>query len=230
MGFHWPTLAELNEELFPDIWALDQGLSLTLDDDGQPPLAGLYTGPPPAAPTYSAPDIPPANVLAQQIISSDDKLFFISHSIGSGDVREWHLVRIAFQATMSLYPSCLVDGRYLVDFYIAHPSDSRFNAINMRFWLQYHHRDDIVGPTSSAHTHYICPSDTSDAYADRHHLLPYRKFINLTHSDTFIHGPFDFAVIHGRKSRDRVSKHAWDRLALHSSMFQNTIPRFDRPT
>ena len=230
MGFHWPTLAELNEELFPDIWALDQGLSLTLDDDGQPPLAGLYTGPPPAAPTYSAPDIPPANVLAQQIISSDDKLFFISHSIGSGDVREWRLVCIAFQATMSLYPSCLVDGRYLVDFYIAHPSDSRFNAINMRFWLQYHHRDDIVGPTSSAHTHYIRPSDTSDAYADRHHLLPYRKFINLTHSDTFIHGPFDFAVIHGRKSRDRVSKHAWDRLALHSSMFQNTIPRFDLPT
>ena len=131
---------------------------------------------------------------------------------------------------MSLYSSCLVDGHYLVDFYIAHPSDSRYNAINKRFWLQYHRHDDIIGPVSSAHTHYIRPSDTSEAYANRHHLLPYRKYINLTHTDTFIHGPFDFAVIHGRKSRDRVPQNAWDQLMSHSSMFHNPVPRFNVPT
>ena len=92
---------------------------------------------------------------------------------------------------MSLYSSCLVDGRYLVDFYIAHPSNSWYNAINKRFWLQYHSRDDIIGPTSSAHTHYIRLSDTSEVYATRHRLLPYRKYLNLTHTNTFIHGPFD---------------------------------------
>jgi hypothetical protein len=93
--------------------------------------------------------------LAQRIILSQDRLFFISHTIGSGDICKWHLVRVAFETTMSLYSSCLVDGLYLVDFYIAHPSDSRNNAINKQFWLQYHSRDDIIGSTSSAHTHYI---------------------------------------------------------------------------
>ncbi len=131
---------------------------------------------------------------------------------------------------MSLYLSCLVDGHYLVDFYIAHPSDSWYNAINKWFWLQYHHRDDIIGPTSLAHTHYIRPSNTSEAYANQHHLLPYRKYINLTHTDMFIHGPFDFTLIHGRKSRDRVPQDAWDKLKSHSNMFHNPIPRFDIPT
>jgi hypothetical protein len=165
-------------------------------------------GPPPSMPTYSAPDIPPANILAQRIISSQDRLFFISHAIGSGDIREWHLVGVAFEATMSLYSSFFVDGYYLVDFYIAHPSDFWYNAINKRFWFQYHSHNNIIGPTSLAHTHYILPSDTSKAYATRHCLLPYRKYLNLTHTNTFIHGPFDSAVIHGQKSRDCIPQNA----------------------
>jgi hypothetical protein len=228
-------LAELNKGLFPYDWDLDPNLSNHPDDDKAIPSPGFYMGPPPSTPTYSAPDIPPANVLAQRIISSQDRLFFISHAIRSGDIREWRLVCVAFEATMSLYSSCLVDGRYLVDFYIAHPSDSWYNAINKRFWLQYHSRDNIIGPTSLAHTHYIQPSDTSDseAYAIRHHLLPYRIYLNLTHTDTFIHGPFDFAVIHGRKSRDCIPQNAWDKLKstgshpswsriLHTVTFQNS--------
>jgi hypothetical protein len=83
---------------------------------------------------------------------------------------------------------------------------------------------------SLAHTHYIQPSDTSEAYATRHRLLPYRKYINLTHTDTFIQGPFDIAVIHGRKSRDRIPQNAWDELKSHSNMFHNPIPHFDVPT
>ena len=83
-------------------------------------------------------------VLAQQIIKSTDKLFFISNGIGAGDVREWLLVRVALEATMASYLLCLVDGRYLVDFYISHPSDYWYSVINRRFWLQYHSQDDIL--------------------------------------------------------------------------------------
>jgi hypothetical protein len=131
---------------------------------------------------------------------------------------------------MSLYSSCLVDGRYLVDFYLPHPSDFRFNAINKRFWLQYHSHDDILGPTTSAYTHYIRPSNTSEAYANRQKLLPYCKYVNLTHSDTYIHGPFDFATINLQKSRDRIPQGAWDILKSNTPMFHNPIPRFDVPT
>jgi hypothetical protein len=230
LGFHLPTLAKLNEDLFPCHWDFDTDLPKHQDDDKAIPSPGFYTRPPPSTLTYSAPDIPPANVLAQRIIASQDRLFFIPHAIGSGDVCEWRLVRVAFEATMSLYLSFLVDGHYLVDCYLPHPPDSWYNAINKRFWLQYHSCYDIIGPTPLAHTHYIRLSDTSEAYAHRHRLLPYRKYLNLTHTNTFVHGPFDFAVIHGQKSCDRIPQSAWDELKSHSNMYHNQIPCFDVPT
>ena len=52
----------------------------------------------------------------------------------------------------------------------------------------------------------------------------------MSHLDTFIHGPFDFALIRGRKSRDRISQDDWDILGRHTSMFNNPLPRFDVPT
>jgi len=124
-SFHWPTLAEMNNKLFPYPWLPDDAVAAFEEEDMVTNSPGFYTGPPPSKPHYSAPGVPPANVLVQRIIASSDKLFFISHHIGSGDK-----VCVAFDATMSLYSSCAVDGRYLVDFYLPHPSDSRYNAIN----------------------------------------------------------------------------------------------------
>jgi hypothetical protein len=115
-------------------------------------------------------------------------------------------------------------------FYLPHPSDSWYNAINKRFWLQYHSREDIIGPTSLAHTHYIQLSNTSKAYAKRHCLLPYWNYLNLTHTNMFIHGPFDFFVIHGQKSRNCIPQSTWDKLKSHLDMFHNQILRFDVPT
>ena len=65
---------------------------------------------------------------------------------------------------------------------------------------------------------------------DSHKLLPFWKFINLTHSDTFIHGPFDFSTINNRKSRDRICQSDWDILKSHCDLFHNPLPRFDVPT
>ena len=61
-------------------------------------------------------------------------------------------------------------------------------------------------------------------------LVPFHRWLNLTHTDTFIHGPFDFATVNGRKTRDRISQADWDILVLHSSMFHNAAPRFDLPS
>jgi hypothetical protein len=217
-------LAKLNKDLFPYDYDLDPNLSDHPDDDEAIPSPAFYTGPPPSTPTYSALDIPPTNIMAQHIILIWYRLFLLSHAISSGDIYKWRLVHVAFEATMSLCSSCLVDGCYLLDFYIDHPSDSWYNAINKQFWLQYHSHNNIIGPSSLAHTHYIRPSDTSEAYAIRHCLLPYQKYLNLTHTDTFIHGPFDFAVIHGQQSCDCIPQNAWDELKSHSDMFYNPIP------
>ncbi len=103
------------------------------DGDGTVHSPGIYTGPPPAPPTCPNPfAIPPASILAKQIINGADKLFFISWKIGL-NVREWRLIRVALRATTSSYPSCFDDGKYIVDFYTSHPSDSPMNAVNQRF-------------------------------------------------------------------------------------------------
>ena len=86
---------------------------------------------------------------------------------------------------------------------------------------------NITTPTSSKLTHLICPSDMSEAHAARCKFVPFRWWLNLMHSDTYIHGPFNFATVNGQKIRDRISKSDWDVLATHSSMFHNLIPRFE---
>ncbi len=60
--------------------------------------------------------------------------------------------------------------------------------------------------------------------------MPLRKWLNVCHQDTYIHGPFGFASIGGCKTRDRIAQVDWDALALHSSMFCNPIPSFNVTT
>jgi hypothetical protein len=111
---------------------------------------------------------------------------------------------------------------------MAHPADARYNAINQRYWLQYRDHNSPTFGTMDAHL--ITPLDTSAERASRHHLVTVRSWVNLTHGDTYIHGPFDFAVVRGRKTRDRISQDLWDILASKTAMFTNRLPRFDLPT
>jgi hypothetical protein len=79
-------------------------------------------------------------------------------------------------------------------------------------------------------THLIRPSDTSEPHASRLRLVPFRRWINLTHSDMLLHGPFKFATVHGRKTRDPVSQSDWNILSHYHMAFNNPIPRFDLPS
>jgi hypothetical protein len=105
LAFKWPTLAKLNKELFPYPWSHNKGFNAYLSNNSPSTIPGFYTGPPPLAPNFIAPTIPPSAVLSQQIIKSSDKLFFISNSIGSGNAQEWCLVCVAFKALMASYSS-----------------------------------------------------------------------------------------------------------------------------
>jgi hypothetical protein len=165
LDFHWLSLSELNDDLFPFPWLSEEERRHYLLGDSISTLPVMYTGPPPSAPTYSTPTIPPLSILTWSIIQSSNKLFFISNSIGTNEAREWRLVQVALQDSMSLYPSCLQDGRFLVEFYISHPADSRYNAVNTCFWLQYHTLSELQPPLSMMDTHLIRPSDSSEDYA-----------------------------------------------------------------
>jgi hypothetical protein len=120
--------------------------------------------------------------------------------LGQNDACKWRLFQVAFQESMSWYHSCLQDGCFLVEFYTCHPSDSHYNAVNQCFWLHYRTISKLQSPLSSTDTHLIHPSDSSDDYTTCHKLLPFQKWLNLTHQDMFIHGPFDFASVNDCKT------------------------------
>ena len=131
---------------------------------------------------------------------------------------------------MSLHPSCLQDGKFLVDYFILHTNDVRFNCANQRFWLQYHAPGDLVSPVDSTTIHLIRPSDTLEQLAARKGLLPFRQWVNLSHESVFLHGPFNFAVVNGRKSRDRIAIEHWEILASLRGTYHNVPPPMDLPT
>ena len=88
LAFKWSTLAELNKELCPYPWSHNEEFNPYLPGDSasRSIAPGFYTGLPPSTPHCVTPAIPPAAILAQQIIQSSDKLFFISNQIGAGDL------------------------------------------------------------------------------------------------------------------------------------------------
>ncbi len=79
-------------------------------------------------------------------------------------------------------------------------------------------------------THLIQPFYSSEDYATRHKLLPFCKWVNLTHQDMFIHGPFEFASVNGQKTQECISQPDWDVLKAHCDMFHNPLPCFDVPS
>jgi hypothetical protein len=221
-AFCWPTLAELIDDIKPFPSRHNNERRLVLSDDIPFSPAVMYNGPPQSLPLAAVPAKPsPSSIttLAPMIISSADKLFFIAHKIGMAECYEWRLVCVAFQDSISLYPPRLQDGCFLVEFYMAHPADPRYNAINQRYWLQYRNHNSLTFGTMDAHL--ITPSDTSAERASRHHLVTVQSWVNLTHSDMYIHGPFNFAIVHGRKTCDRIGQDSWDVLASKPTMFTN---------
>ncbi len=108
-----------------------------------------------------------------------------------------------------------------------HPSDVCYNAINQQFWLQYCNQTLAVFGIMDAHL--ITPSDTSKGQAKWHLLVPNRAWANLAHSDTYNHGPFEFAIVWGHKTCDQIGQEDWDALAQSKSMFSNPLPCFNIP-
>jgi hypothetical protein len=113
------TLAKINDALYSKLRMVN-GDNLHSSGNSLMSTPGFYTGPPPSAPTCSIPKIISANILAQYIIISIDKLFFVSKRIGSSvpEICKWQLIRVALAATMSSYPSRLKvkDGKYVLTF------------------------------------------------------------------------------------------------------------------
>ena len=66
-------------------------------------------------------------------------------------------------------------------------------------------------------------------FALRNNLQTLRQWVHLTHEDVYLHGPFDFATVNGRKTRDRVSIDDWKILLSLRDSYHSTPPSLDLP-
>ena len=160
--------------------------------------------------------------LMTKIINSDDKLFFIKHRIPTIKRVEWRLVQIDFEQSVNKNPLALTNGQVLATFYVSHPKDAVFNAPNQRFWKQYH--KEQYENSISLQYHLISPTKDENNYCKENYLKAYKEWININDPSIFIFGPFNFAIIRGRKTVDRISVQHWEQLHSVRSTFDNEVP------
>jgi hypothetical protein len=160
--------------------------------------------------------------LIADIIQSEDTLFFINHSVTATEGRkEWKLIQVNFEKSIQQQPACLQNGRFLVDFYIEHHQDKSLDIRDRSFWLEYHKSNSHK--TISTQYHILQPSQFSSKTATDKDLVPYREWLNLS-DPTTLSGPFEFATINQRKTRDRVSSTDWSQLQSMQAKYDNQAP------
>ena len=130
---------------------------------------------------------------------------------------------------MSLYPNALVDGKFLVKFFVCRPGDAYYSALNLGYWLEYHPKSPFVRPEHESMAHLICPTSNSEDYAIAEGLVPFRRWVRLTNADTYISGPFDFATLNDHNTRDCIPNDHWIILHKHSLSFSNKVLSLELP-
>jgi hypothetical protein len=175
------------------------------------------------APTISTPQ------LVAAIVKSEDKLFFIVHAAtatatATAGRKEWKLIQVNFTKSIQQQPACLQNVRFLVDFYIEHHRDGALDIRDRRFWLEYYRYN--AHKTILTRYRIVQPSQFSERTAMNKDLVPYREWINLSDPTVSLLGPFDYATINNRKTRDRVPGPQWSQLQAQKTKFDNGAPVF----
>lgn len=120
----------------------------------------LYQEPTPPVSDLPMPLIPDLAVIIGNITKSIYKLFFILNQLASTNVREWSLVCVIFDHTLSHHPHHAIHiGKFLVEFYICNPSDIKCSGINHRYWLEYHSTREYPYIHHQETCHLIHPSE-----------------------------------------------------------------------
>jgi hypothetical protein len=213
----FPTVQELDNEF--DGWPESGNPFIDIEHS---PTDEITTSLPIESKVFAANIRNPAMVVAD-IVGSEDRLFFVSYRTSRNQTRrEWTLIRVNFLKSIQQHPSCLQDGRFLVEFFIEHHRDKQLDITQRRYWLEYHRSDSHK--SISVDYHIIQPSQYSESVAASKRLTPYREWLNIDNSEILLHGPFNFATLNNRKRRDRVAETDWNILIQSSAKYDNFAP------
>jgi hypothetical protein len=136
--------------------------------------------------------------------------------------REWKLAQIDFHRSLQQYPTCLQDGRFLMEFFIEHHRDQSLDICNRQYWLEYHKTNSHK--SISVDYHILQPSQYSAGMASSMGLTPYREWIQVDDPSVVLHGPFNFVTLNNRKTCDRVAEQDWFILKERQAFYHNQVP------
>ena len=127
---------------------------------------------------------------------------------------------------LHVYPSQLLTWWRIPSwFYINHPDDCRYNAINQHYKMECHTEASLYQVDHTASYYLVKPTSESKRYAQSKGLCPHRQWFYAHHNDTFIHGPFNFRINQNRRqSRDRVEHKYWFILYDMKHTYKNEAP------
>ena len=125
---------------------------------------------------------------------------------------------------MLKHGKCLQDGKFIAKFYIQHTHDATFDWTSEWYWLEYHKSDRVK--RLSEQYYLLPPTGISLKQASYKNLVPYCEFVNITDPAILIHGPFEFAKLNGRKTRDRIDIIDWNILRSEHTKFDDSPPIF----
>ena len=213
VSVHFPTISEFNAEIQRETYLLRPSVQVHLRTD-HPNVNTTQICLPSSLINLKKDDIMPS------IILSTDKLFFVRSK--TNDTYEWILVQLNLNLSIQKDPSCVKNHRFLFDHYHCHPKDIKYPHTNRRYWKEYH---KILGK-SQIHDkiHLIKPTENERTYCKENFLAPFRSWINITDDQIYLHGPFDFAKINHRSTKDRISTADWKILQSLSSKYSNQPP------
>ena len=136
-------------------------------------------------------------------------------------------MQVNLEKTFAHNPHVFSDGKFLVEYYVAHPDDSKYGAINKRYWKEYHAK--LGSYQLHKKYHIIKPTICEEKYCVEKSLIPYETWSYIGQENIFIHSPFDFATLNGRKTKDRISEFDWKKLIQSKDEYHNHPPVLTAP-
>jgi hypothetical protein len=207
-----PLKDSLDIELYNSVWFSNPPDTRPPDFSTVPaplvddPLSQSPPSPPPvdfpdsaSTPTISCTDplppapLPPGNAFHCSLLSSCDRLFFISYCPPGTFRPRWYLVTVDLAQTDS-DPRCtdhLVTGLYYCHFLFRHPSDKAFADHSARWWPEWHEYTTAADGIIDFGSRVLFPPNRSPNPLK---YIAWADTVPLTHPDVFISGPFDFAT------------------------------------
>jgi len=151
--------------------------------------------------------------LAEHVLASRDRLFFIRYTPAGTMRQRWYLVQIDLQATEELNSAWRTNGKYFCVFLACHPDDKNKSDEFARWWPDWYQYSRCKTTQEIIYGDRVLFRPTVTPSSDKY--IQWATEVSLSVHSTFLQGPFNFEAINAlNRTRNKVEKDYWANLRL----------------